>query len=169
MSNTKYLLMSGIGKPYDPNTGTGVVGKNFCHQTMSGVNVHFKDCWLNPFLASGSSQTCIDEFNEDNFDHGGLGFFGGGYVYSNVTTGRRSAIGYCRQSLPRGEANGRDLHLVPCDWICAVPVRNRAIASTWIRRRILLPRHHQFLRKHIQQDRVARAVRGADVGDVSQA
>src|SRR5215813_13644370 len=88
MSNTKYLLMSGIGKPYDPKTGTGIVGKNFCHQTMSGVNVHFKDRWLNPFLAAGSSQTCIDEFNEDNFDHGGLGFFGGGYIYSNVTTGR---------------------------------------------------------------------------------
>ena len=88
MSNTKHLLMSGIGKPYDPSTGTGVVGKNFCHQTMSGVNVHFKDRWLNPFLAAGSSQTCIDEFNEDNFDHGGLGFFGGGYIYSNVTSGR---------------------------------------------------------------------------------
>jgi gluconate 2-dehydrogenase alpha chain len=88
MSNTKYLLMSGIGRPYDPKTGTGVVGKNFCHQTMSGVNVHFKDRWLNPFLASGASQTCVDEFNADNFDHSGLGFFGGGYIYSNVTSGR---------------------------------------------------------------------------------
>lgn len=88
MSNTKYLLMSNIGKPYDPKTGEGVVGKNFCHQTMSGVTAFFKDRWLNPFLAAGSSQTCIDEFNEDNFDHSGLGFFGGGYIYANVTNGR---------------------------------------------------------------------------------
>ncbi|MBR0906370.1 GMC family oxidoreductase [Bradyrhizobium liaoningense] len=88
MSNTKHLLVSGIGKPYDPKTGSGVVGKNFCHQTMSGVNVHFKDRWINPFLASGASQTCIDEFNGDNFDHSGLGFFGGGYIYSNTTSGR---------------------------------------------------------------------------------
>jgi len=88
MSNTKYLLMSGIGQPYDPTNGSGVVGKNFCHQMMSGVNVFFKDRWINPFLASGASQTCVDEFNEDNFDHTGLGFFGGGYIYSNVTNGR---------------------------------------------------------------------------------
>ena len=60
-----------------PKTGTGLVGKTFCHQTMSGVNVHFKDRWLNPFLAAGASETCIDEFSEDNFDQGRLGFFGG--------------------------------------------------------------------------------------------
>ena len=88
MSNTKYLLMAGIGAPYDPKTGHGVVGKNFCHQTMFGTNVFLKDRWINPFLAAGSSQTVIDEFNEDNFDHSGLGFFGGGYIYSNVTNGR---------------------------------------------------------------------------------
>ena len=88
MSNTKYLLMAGIGTPYDPATGKGVVGKNFCHQTMSAVNVFFKDRWINPFLATGASQTVIDEFNGDNFDHSGLGFFGGGYIYSNITNGR---------------------------------------------------------------------------------
>jgi gluconate 2-dehydrogenase alpha chain len=88
MSNTKFLLMSGIGRPYDPVTGTGVVGRNFCHQTMSSVNVFFKDRWINPFLAAGSSQTCIDEFNGDNFDHSGLGFHGGGYIYTNITSGR---------------------------------------------------------------------------------
>lgn len=88
MSNTKYLLMSGIGEPYDPKTGKGVVGKNFCHQTMSGINVFFKDRWINPFMASGASQVVVDEFNEDNFDHSGLGFLGGGYIYANVTNGR---------------------------------------------------------------------------------
>jgi gluconate 2-dehydrogenase alpha chain len=88
MSNTKFLLMAGIGTPYDPKTGHGVVGKNFCHQTMSGTRVFFKDRWINPFLASGASQTVIDEFNGDNFDHGGLGFLGGGYIYANVTNGR---------------------------------------------------------------------------------
>src|SRR5215470_1107091 len=88
MSNTKFLLMAGIGTPYNPKTGHGLVGKNFCHQTMSGTRVFFKDRWINPFLASGASQTVIDEFNGDNFDHSGLGFFGGGYIYANVTNGR---------------------------------------------------------------------------------
>lgn len=88
MSNAKFLLMSRIGRPYDPKTGEGVVGKNFCHQAVSGVHAFFKNRWLNPFLAAGASQTVIDEFNEDNFDHSGLGFFGGGYIYSNITNGR---------------------------------------------------------------------------------
>lgn len=88
MTNTKLLLVSGIGKPYDPQTGQGVVGKNFCYQVMSSVPVFFRDRFVNPFMASGASQMVIDEFNGDNFDHTGLGFFGGGYIYSNVTNGR---------------------------------------------------------------------------------
>ncbi|WP_436046376.1 GMC family oxidoreductase [Variovorax paradoxus] len=88
MTNTKLLLTSGIGRPYDPKTGKGVVGKNFCYQVMSSVPVFFKDRFINPFMASGASQMVVDEFNGDNFDHAGLGFFGGGYIYSNMTNGR---------------------------------------------------------------------------------
>ncbi|SFN50287.1 GMC family oxidoreductase [Variovorax sp. OV329] len=88
MTNTKLLLVSGIGRPYDPKTGKGMVGKNFCYQVMSAVPVFFRDRWINPFMASGASQMVVDEFNGDNFDHAGLGFFGGGYIYSNVTNGR---------------------------------------------------------------------------------
>jgi gluconate 2-dehydrogenase alpha chain len=88
MSNTKLLLMAGIGKPYDPRTGRGVIGRNYCYQTTSGVNVFFKDLWINPFLAAGSTGTVIDNFNNDNFDHTGLGFHGGGYIGGNVYNGR---------------------------------------------------------------------------------
>jgi gluconate 2-dehydrogenase alpha chain len=88
MTNTKLLLVSQIGRPYNPKTGNGVVGKNFCYQVMSAVPVFFKDRWINPFMATGASQMVVDEFNGDNFDHAGLGFFGGGYIYSNVTNGR---------------------------------------------------------------------------------
>ena len=88
MTNTKLLLQGGIGAPYDARTGKGVVGRNFCYQVTSNVPVFFKDRWINPFLASGSTQTVIDDYNGDNFDHSGLGFFGGGYIYSNVTNGR---------------------------------------------------------------------------------
>jgi len=88
MSNAKLLLMGGIGKPYDPATRTGVVGKNFCYQTNSAVNLFMKDRWFNPFLATGSTQTAIDEFNNDNFDHGGLGFLGGGGIGASMFNGR---------------------------------------------------------------------------------
>ena len=70
-----------------PKTGTGLVGKTFCHQTMSGVNVHFKDRWLNPFLAAGASETCIDEFNEATSTRAGSGSSAGTHLF-HVTSGR---------------------------------------------------------------------------------
>jgi gluconate 2-dehydrogenase alpha chain len=88
MTNTKLLLTSAIGTPYDSQTRRGVVGKNFCHQTQSAVSVFFKDRWINPFMAAGSSHNVVDEWNNDNFDHSGLGFHGGGRIFSNVSNGR---------------------------------------------------------------------------------
>jgi hypothetical protein len=43
---------------------------------------------FNPFIASGAIGMCIDEFNGDNFDHGSLGFVGGGYIGQVQTGGR---------------------------------------------------------------------------------
>ena len=88
LANTRLLLSSGIGRAYDPATGQGVVGKNFCYQANSGIPLFFRDRWINPFLAAGSTGTIIDEFNDDNFDHTGLGFLGGAYIGVNVTSGR---------------------------------------------------------------------------------
>ena len=35
------LLLSGIGKPYDAQAGTGVVGRGYAYQTTSAVQVFF--------------------------------------------------------------------------------------------------------------------------------
>ena len=88
--NVQLLLLSGIGQPYDPNTGQGQIGRNFTHQTMSGVIGFFDKAKynFNPFIASGAIGMCIDEFNGDNFDHGPLGFVGGGYLGQVQTNGR---------------------------------------------------------------------------------
>lgn len=88
MTNTKLLLTSKIGRPYDPMRNTGVVGKNFCYQANSGVSLFMKDKWFNPFLATGSTQVYMDEFNNDNFDHAGLGFLGGGGISASQFHGR---------------------------------------------------------------------------------
>ena len=88
LQNVRLLLLSGIGKPYDPKTGEGVVGKNYAYQTMSSVNVFFDDKILNPFIGAGALATVIDDFNGDNFDHAGLGFIGGAYIAGMVTGGR---------------------------------------------------------------------------------
>jgi gluconate 2-dehydrogenase alpha chain len=88
MTNTRLLLLGGIGEPYDPKTLRGTVGKNFCYQTSSGVGVYFSDRWINPFLGAGGSGTVIDEFNNDNFDHSALPFLGGASISAAVTGGR---------------------------------------------------------------------------------
>jgi gluconate 2-dehydrogenase alpha chain len=88
--NVQLLLLSGIGKPYDPNTGQGQIGRNFTHQTMSSAIGFFdKDKYnFNPFIAAGAIGMCIDEFNGDNFDHSKVGFVGGGYIGQVQTNGR---------------------------------------------------------------------------------
>jgi gluconate 2-dehydrogenase alpha chain len=88
--NVQLLLLSGIGTPYDPQTGQGQIGRNFTHQTMStAVGFFDKDKYnFNPFIASGAIGMCIDEFNGDNFDHGPAGFVGGGYIGQVRTNGR---------------------------------------------------------------------------------
>lgn len=83
------MLISGLGEPYDPNTNTGVVGRNYAYQTMGAVNVFFDESVrTNPFMGAGASGTCIDDYNGDNFDHGPLGFIGGGWVGTVQTNGR---------------------------------------------------------------------------------
>lgn len=94
--NVHLLLLSGIGTPYDPNTGKGVIGRNFSYQVTSSVDGFFdKSHNFNPFVASGAIGMCIDEFNGDNFDHAKLGFVGGGYIGAVMTNGRPL------QTLPR--------------------------------------------------------------------
>jgi gluconate 2-dehydrogenase alpha chain len=88
--NVRLLLLSRIGQPYDPVANTGVIGRNYTHQTVSTAAGFFdnKKFNFNPFIASGSIGMCIDEFNGDNFDHGPHGFVGGGYL-GHVQTGAR--------------------------------------------------------------------------------
>jgi gluconate 2-dehydrogenase alpha chain len=88
LHNVRLLLLSRIGKPYDPTTGEGVVGKNYAYQITSSVNAFFDDKILNPFIGAGAHGMLIDEYNGDNFDHSGLGFIGGGYM-GTVQTGAR--------------------------------------------------------------------------------
>ena len=88
LHNVRLLLLSGIGQPYDPRSGKGVVGRNYAYQITSGVDVFFDDKILNPFVGAGALGVGIDDYNGDNFDHTGLGFIGGGYIACWNTNGR---------------------------------------------------------------------------------
>jgi len=71
-SNVRLMLLSGIGKPYDPVANTGVVGRNYAYQTNGNVTAFFEDKIFNQFMGAGALSMMIDDFDGDNFDHGGL-------------------------------------------------------------------------------------------------
>ena len=88
--NAHLLLASGVGQAYDLVQKTGQIGRNLTHQTIStAIGFFDKNKYnFNPFASAGAIGMCIDEFNGDNFDHGPLGFIGGGYMGQVQTNGR---------------------------------------------------------------------------------
>ena len=78
LNNTRLLLLSGIGEPYNAQTGTGTVGRNLTHQVNIGAATAFFEKPLNRFMGSGAAGACISDFDGDLFDHGGLPFLRGG-------------------------------------------------------------------------------------------
>jgi gluconate 2-dehydrogenase alpha chain len=96
-NNVGLMLGAGIGEPYDPIAGTGVVGKNYCFQVNSNLPIFVED-EINPFIGTGVTPAAIDDFQGDNFDHGGLGFFGGGFLAPTVSGGRPIQV----RALPPG-------------------------------------------------------------------
>jgi gluconate 2-dehydrogenase alpha chain len=86
--NVRLMLVSGIGKPYDPASGRGAVGRNFAYQTMATVTPFFEKQRLNTFAGAGAMGVTIDDFNGDNFDHSQQGFISGGYICATTTGGR---------------------------------------------------------------------------------
>jgi gluconate 2-dehydrogenase alpha chain len=101
--NVRLLLMSGVGKPYDPTTGQGVVGKNYAYQMVAGTAAFFKeDVEINPFIGAGAAgMLAIDEFNSDHFDHSAHGFIGGSVIFAGGTGGRPIAQMLVPPNTPR--------------------------------------------------------------------
>lgn len=56
---------------------------------MSSAKVFYDESVnINPFMRSGACGTVIADFVSDNFDHGPLGFVGGGYIGETMSHGR---------------------------------------------------------------------------------
>jgi gluconate 2-dehydrogenase alpha chain len=87
--NISLMFHSGIGEPYDPATGTGVLGKNYCYQlSRMGVTMFFENKEFNPFMGAPGSSMALDDVDGDNFDHSGLGFLGGARMACGHGEGR---------------------------------------------------------------------------------
>src|SRR5437899_10441270 len=68
-NNTRLLLLSGIGEPYDAQTGRGTLGRNLTHQVHLPAATAFFDKPLNRFMGAGASGISISDFDGDVFDH----------------------------------------------------------------------------------------------------
>lgn len=89
LNNVRLLLLSGIGEPYDSETGEGVVGKNYCYQNFNAfARGFFDDENWNLYMGAGALGASIDDLNGDNFDHSHVDFLHGGNVALNQTGDR---------------------------------------------------------------------------------
>lgn len=82
VSNTRLLLLSSIGEPYDPVTGKGTLGRNLTHQVNVSLTTFFEKP-LNSFMGAGAATTLVADFNGDLFDHTNLPFIRGGVFQAN--------------------------------------------------------------------------------------
>lgn len=93
LSNVHLMLLSGIGQPYDPATGQGVVGRGYTYTNSGGATLYFdENTHMNPFMATGGTSSVCDDFNGDVYDFAELGFIGG----HQLSAGHQGArpIGY---------------------------------------------------------------------------
>lgn len=88
-NNVRLLLTSKLGKPYDPASGQGVVGRNYAYQVGGGSATGFYDeKQFNTYAGAGSLGMTVSEFNGDNFDHANEQFLHGAGI-SLFQTGQR--------------------------------------------------------------------------------
>lgn len=90
LNNAKLLMVSDIGRQYDPETGQGTLGKNYAYQILPGASGFF-DEQMNTFMGAGALGMSVDDFNGDAFDHGDLDFIHGASL-SMTQTGSRPIL-----------------------------------------------------------------------------
>ena len=85
-NNTRLMLLSKIGKPYDSSSGTGVIARTMPIRSSRECRRIFEDKF-NLFAGAGSLGMSLDDFNGDNFDHSDLKFIHGEHCpYGNRPT-----------------------------------------------------------------------------------
>jgi gluconate 2-dehydrogenase alpha chain len=102
INNVHLMLLSGIGKPYDPTAQTGVIGKNYCYQTGVSATLFFEGRYFNPFMSTGGLNFRTDDFHSNwQFDRGPHGFVGGSTIGGGMTNGRPITFRPVPQGTPR--------------------------------------------------------------------
>ncbi len=100
-SNVKLLLLSNAGDVYDPETGKGTLGKNFCHQMSGGGGgqIVYKDP-LNGFMNAGGQGMYLSDFDGFNHLDADAGILRGG-TFTGAGGGGHAIAGF--GGVPAGE------------------------------------------------------------------
>jgi gluconate 2-dehydrogenase alpha chain len=101
MNNSRLLLSSKLGRPYNPETGKGVIGKNYCYQILPGSTGFFDEEQFNTFMGAGALGASVDDYNGDNFDHSEVDFIHGGSISLNQSGKRPIQTNPVPQDTPR--------------------------------------------------------------------
>jgi gluconate 2-dehydrogenase alpha chain len=79
--NTRLLLLSKTKKfPNGLANSSGQVGKHLMAHITPRVFAAFDDRFVNIYMGPSAQKHSLDDFNADNFDHGGLPFIRGGQI-----------------------------------------------------------------------------------------
>ena len=132
LNNTRLLLLSRIGTPYDPTTGKGVVGRNYAYQTMSYPRVFYDESVnINPFMRSGANGTVIADFAGDNFDHAPHGFIGGAYIGEIMTNGRPIGFHPVPPGTPKWGSKWKEAVVRHYNHTSTLNVHGSSVATRW--------------------------------------
>jgi len=101
--NTRLLLLSKSAKfPDGLANSSGWAGKGFMTHLRARVQVAFDNEFINVYMGPSAQKHSIDDFNSDNFDHGGLGFIRGAQISVGPVALEGGPIGATTMNPPPG-------------------------------------------------------------------
>ena len=101
--NTRLLLLSKTDRFSNGlANSSGEVGKHLTAHMRPNVFVAFDDRYVNVFMGPRAQKHTIDDFNADNFDHGGVGFIRGSQISIGTISVQGGPIGATTFNPPSG-------------------------------------------------------------------
>jgi gluconate 2-dehydrogenase alpha chain len=101
--NTRLLLLSKTDAfPNGLANSSGQVGKHLMTHVMPNVFVGFDDRHVNTYMGPSAQKYTVDDFNADNFDHGGLGFIRGSQISVGTPNLEGGPISFTATAPPPG-------------------------------------------------------------------
>ena len=101
--NTRLLLLSRTPEfPEGLANSSGQVGRHLVSHIMPNVFVGFDDRHVNTYMGPSAQKFTVDDFNADNFDHGGLGFLRGSQISVGTPNLEGGPISFASTTPPPG-------------------------------------------------------------------